>query len=103
MVVMDALLRSIDFLEVSILPEDRAKLTTRESWSYRYMMSGNKNIGEERLVNYTVDYRLQKVRARWLVNEVIIQESDRIVEDDDLPFFKRPARSPAAATGGGAR
>jgi hypothetical protein len=101
-VVMDALLRSIDFVEIRSREEGRAQVTTKESWNYRYLSSGAQRIpGEERLVNYTVNYRLVKGGERWLVNEVSIVASDRQAWDDNLPFFKRPAKTPVANSRGG--
>ena len=98
---MDALLRGLEFIAIQRQGNGQAQLTTKEGWSYRYLTPTGPNTSEEQQVNYTISYHLQKSSDRWLVSEVSIQESDRKLREDTLPFFTRPADRPFDATPGG--
>ncbi|MDH5525115.1 MAG: hypothetical protein OEY01_14150 [Desulfobulbaceae bacterium] len=93
-VKMDSVLKKIEFTEQRDLGENKAQVTSREVWEYRYISIVNGDQSPWRTINYTVRYTMEKDGAKWLVANATILYSDRDSDAGDLDFFNRPADVP---------
>jgi len=93
-VKMDSALRHLEFAGTKQLAPDKAEVTTKERWEYKYINIENGNTSPLLTVNYTSRYRLVKEKEKWLVAEITILFTDRADDADELAFFKRPAHVP---------
>ncbi len=93
-VKMDSFLRSIDFNTIKQVADNKALVTTKENWEYKYINIDSGRGGNTLTIHYTARYQLVKQENNWLVAEITILDTDRASDAAELPFFKRPANIP---------
>lgn len=82
-VKMEALLNHIDFSAVHFTGDGGASVTTQERWEYKYAGIDKGEDLYENGVFYRNTYNLIRQNDRWLVADIIIEESK---EEKDIPF-----------------
>ncbi len=74
---MDSTLEKMQFTDVKILSENKAKVKTKEIWDFRHTNIDTKQVVlEEKNFEYILSYELVKEGGRWLVSDVSASEGD---------------------------
>lgn len=90
-VKMDARLNALDFISINQQSDEKAEVSTQEQWHYVYDSLVTEEKIYENDVSYRLTYQLVKVSSRWLIDEIIIEESTEGVGSGKLPFIRRPS------------
>ena len=93
-VKMDSNLRELEVIGNKHLADNKAEVTCKERWEYRYINIYNGTSSPLLTANYTTRYRLVKEKEKWLVSSVTILYSDRAKDADVLSFLQRPPKVP---------